>query len=542
MPSRREFLTLAAAAGLSLGRERGIARAASRQAIREGDVLRFPAKGQVTLLHIADCHAQLRPLYLREPSIVPKLPSASLDGYMLSSADFVELARSYGRVGGMDRVARLIKAVRAERGEDRVLLLDGGDAMQGSYTALQSYGGDMMRVLDLLGVEATTGHWEFTYGERRVREIEKDIKAIWLAGNVVDEEWQEPAFDAMHIFERGGLRIAVIGQAYPFTPIANPRWLMPNWSFGLREKSIAANAEKARKEGADLVVLLSHNGIELDRKLATRVPGLDVILSAHTHDATLAPENVNRVLLIASGSYTKFVSRLDLDVGGGKIRDYAFKLIPVLSDAIQPDPEMAALIDDIRKPHEAMLAEPLARTDELLYRRARFGGALDDVLCRAIATERDAEIALSPGFRWGPSLLPGQDITAEDLYAETAITYPVCYRREMTGAQIRALLEDVADNVFNPDPYYRQGGDMTRAGGLDYRIDPEGTMGRRISDVQLRRTGRPIEPAKAYVVSGWGSTAENQEGPPIWDLAAAFLKREKTVRPEPQSAVRVVGG
>lgn len=363
----------------------------------------------------------------------------------------------------------------------------------------------------------------------------------FLGQNVRDAEWNEPALEPVRMMERGSVRIAVIGQAFPYTPIANPRWMIPTWSFGVREEDVRANVDKARKDGAALVVLLSHNGFDVDRKLASRVEGIDVMLTAHTHDALPEVVKVGRTLLVASGSHGKFVSRLDLDVQGGEVRGYRYKLIPIFSDAIAPDPEMAAKIEEVRAPHEAMLREEVGRTETLLYRRGNFNGTLDDVICEALIEERDAEIALSPGFRWGASLLAGQAITREDIYNATAMTYPAAYRVPMTGARLKDILEDVADNLFNPDPYYQQGGDMVRVGGLGYAIDIGKPVGGRIGDLRLLRTGQPLDAAREYSVAGWASVNEGTQGPPIWDVVFAHLKKRGTVAPGEATHVRVTG-
>ena len=567
MHSRREVLqvALATAALAGLRGAPALGQALART-IRQEDILRFEAKGQVTILHYSDCHAQLKPIYFREPSInlgvgdVRALPphitdraflarygidAGSYRAYTLSSADFATLAQQYGRVGGMDRLATLVKAIRAERGADRTLLLDGGDTLQGSYTALASKGADMIRVIEALGVDTMTGHWEFTLGARRVVDLFGDISAggaarvAFLAGNIVDTDFEEPVFKAWRIFERGGVRIGVIGQAFPYTPIANPRWMMPSWSFGIREEELRRNVAAVRAAGAEVVILNSHNGFDVDRKIAGRVPGIDVILTAHTHDAIPVPERVGATLLIASGSNGKFLSRLDLDVRGGRITDFNYALMPILADVIAPDPDMARLIADIRAPHEAMLGTELARTDTLLYRRGNFSGTLDDLICEALLAERDAEICFSPGFRWGTSLIPGQTITWDDVYNATAITYPKVYRQLFRGDQIKDILEDVADNLFNPDPYYQQGGDRVRVGGMGFTRDVDAPMGRRISGMTLLKTGEAIQPASAYTVAGWASINEATEGPPVWDLVANHLRKRQVIVDIPGAPVKV---
>lgn len=559
MISRREFLQVAAATAAIVPSDRS--KAFAQQRLTQADLLKFDPVGNVTLVHLTDIHAQLVPVWFREPSTnlgvgeargqVPhisgrdfldryRLPPGSAEAYALTANDFSALAKSYGRLGGLDRIATVLKAIRAERG-DRVVFLDGGDTWQNSYTSLRSKGQDMVDCMALLRPDAMTGHWEFTLGTERVKELVKQLGFPFLAQNVRDTEWDEPAFDAVRMLDRGGVRIAVVGQALPYTAIANPRWMIPTWSFGIRENDLRANVEKVRKDGAQLVVLLSHNGFDVDRKLASRVSGIDVILTGHTHDALPDVVKVGSTLLVASGSHGKFLSRLDLDVQGGAIKDYRFKLIPIFSDAIAPDTEMAAKIAAIRAPHEAMLREVLGKTETLLYRRGNFNGTLDDVICDAILAQRDAEIALSPGFRWGGSLLPGQDISREDIYNATALTYPATYRMAMTGARLKEVLEDVADNLFNPDPYYQQGGDMVRVGGVSYTIDVRQSIGHRISDMTLLKTGKPLDPAKEYVVGGWGSVNEGTEGPPIWDVVTKHIEQKRVVAPHESGRVKVLG-
>ncbi|MGJ4948732.1 thiosulfohydrolase SoxB [Bradyrhizobium sp. HKCCYLS20291] len=564
MISKREFLQATAAASAMLigGGVGSVGKVAAQQRLTQADILRFDALGTLTILYVADTHAQLMPLQFREPSVnlgvgeargqpphitdaefqkYFKIAAGSPDAFALTSDDFVSLARNYGRMGGMDRVASLIAAVRAERGENNVLLLDGGDSWQGSWTSLQTKAQDMVDVLSALRVDAMVGHWEFTYGAERVMEIAKKAPFAFLAQNVRDSEWQEPVFEARKMFERGGVKVAVIGQALPRTAVANPRWMFPKWEFGIREEELQKQVEEARGAGASVVVLLSHNGFDVDRKLAGRVKGLDVILTAHTHDAMPGLLRVGNTVLVAAGSHGKFVSRLDVDIKDRKVAGVRFKLMPVFSDAIKPDPMMASLVENIRAPFAKELARPIGKTESLLYRRGNFNGTFDDLICEAMISERDAEIALSPGFRWGGTLLPGETITWEHITNATAITYPNCYRNQMTGLQLKDALEDIADNIFHPDPYFQGGGDMVRIGGVGYAIDISKPMGSRISQMTHLKTGQPVDAARTYSVAGWASINEGTQGPPIWDVLASHVSKAKAINISPSSAVRVIG-
>ena len=562
MLSRRHFIQATAATAILGGSSVGsIARAAATQAITQKSLLDFDSVGQLTLLHFTDMHAQLMPIYFREPAVnigvgvdmgMPPhltgpnflkyfgIAADSPEAYAFSMDDYLALAKTYGHLGGVDRMATLVKAIRAERPK-QTLLLDGGDTWQGSYTSLRERGDDMVKVMNVLGVDAMTAHWEFTYGTARVKELVKKLDFPFLCGNVVDNTFGEPVFENTKIFERNGLQVAVIGQAFPYTPISNPSYMIPEWSFGIHEELVQKEVDVARAKNVDLVVLLSHNGFDVDKKMAARVKGIDVILSGHTHDAVPTPTMIGTTMLVASGSHGKFLSRLDLDVKNKRIANFRYRLIPIFSDAIAPDAEMAKLVTQVRAPYQTELDTVLGHTNSLLYRRGNFNGTFDDLICAALLKERDAEISLSPGFRWGTSLLPGEPIRFEDLLSQTAITYPSAYRNEMTGAALKGILEDVADNLFNPDPYYQQGGDMVRVGGMSYAIDVSKPIGSRISDMTLLRTGAPIDPTKTYVVSGWASINKDTTGPAVYDVVKKYIVDQKVIDIADRSIVRVQG-
>ena len=562
MISRRDFLQATVAASALWGAS-GVgnwSRLAAQQVLTQDKLLEFGDYGNVTLIHITDIHAQLKPVWFREPEInlgvgaakgqPPHVTGADFlkmfniatgtpEAYALTYEDFVALAQTYGRMGGLDRCATVIKAIRAARPD--ALLLDGGDTWQGSLTAERTKGQDMVNVMNALKPDAMTSHWEFTLGIDRVTEIVETLPFPFLGANIFDAEWDEPAYDPYKMFEVGGATVAVIGQAFPYLPIANPKWMFPNLSFGVREERMAEVVQEVRDAGADLVVVLSHNGFDVDRKMAAQVDGIDVILTGHTHDALPEPVLVGKTILIASGSNGKFISRVDLDVQNGQMMGFRHKLIPIFSDVIAPDAEVTALIEAERAPFKADLEEVLGTTDSLLYRRGNFNGTCDDLICNALIDEHEADIALSPGFRWGPSLLPGENITREDLMNATAMSYPAAYKTEMTGEMLHTVLEDVADNLFNPDPYYQQGGDMVRVGGMGYRINITKPQGERITEMTMLKSGEKVDPAKSYTVAGWASVNEGTEGPAIWDLVESWIRKQGSVTVDPNTSVQVVG-
>ena len=563
MLSRRDFLQMSMAAASIYGGSGfgNWARLAAQDRFDQDALLEFETFGNVTLMHITDIHGQLKPIYFREPSVnigvgenkgkVPHLTGEDFRvrygvgggtpmDYALTYDDFVTQAQAFGKVGGLDRVATVLNAIRADRPD--ALLLDGGDTWHGSMTCLKTQGQDMVNVMNALTPDAMTFHWEFTLGSERVREIVEGLPFAALGQNIFDAEWDEPSelFKPYEFFERGGVKIAVIGQAFPYMPIANPGWMFPEYSFGIRDEHMQEMVDEVRAAGAELVVCLSHNGFDVDKKMAGIVKGIDVILSGHTHDALPEPVLIGQTHIIASGSNGKFVSRVDLDVRDGKMMGIRHKLIPIFSDLITPDPAVTALIDAQRAPFLDDLSHVVGKSDALLYRRGNFNGSWDDLICDALLSERDAEIALSPGVRWGPSILPGQDITREDIFNVTAMTYPNVYRTEMTGEFLKVVLEDVGDNLFNPDPYYQQGGDMVRVGGMGFKMDIAKPQGGRISDMTMLSSGEAIDPARSYVVAGWASVNEGTEGPPIWDVVESHITKMGTVDIGTRTPVEVV--
>jgi sulfur-oxidizing protein SoxB len=564
---RREFLqVLAAGAAAGMPLAAGDVLAAQPEAVRQAyDLPRF---GNVHLLHFTDCHAQLLPVHFREPSINLGVADAagkpphlvgehllkqfgiaprSIEAHAFTSLDFAAAARTYGKVGGFAHLATLVKQLKASR--PGALLLDGGDSWQGSATSLWTNAQDMVDACKLLGVDIMTAHWEMTFGAPRVLEvIEKDLggQIAFVAQNVSTSDFGDPVFTPYVLREVNGVPVAIIGQAFPYTPIAHPRRFVPEWTFGIQDERMQKHVDEARAKGARVVVVLSHNGMDVDLKMAQRVRGIDAILGGHTHDGVPAPSVIGnaggKTLVTNAGSNGKFLGVLDFDVRAGAVADFRYKLLPVFARLLPPDTAMAAYIERVRKPFADRLAEKLAVTETLLYRRGNFNGSFDQLICDALLEVRGAEIAFSPGFRWGTTLLPGQPILMEDLMAQTAITYPHTTLTEMSGATIKTILEDVADNLFNPDPYLQQGGDMVRVGGLTYTIDPAAPMGRRILDMRLN--GRPLDADKTYKVVGWAPVGEGALGEPVWEVVAAWLKTKKTIKPRKlnQPALRGMDG
>ncbi|KQW36469.1 thiosulfohydrolase SoxB [Rhizobacter sp. Root404] len=561
---RRDFmqiLALASAAGMTL-EHRAVLAADAGASER---LYELPAYGNVSFMHFTDCHAQLMPIYFREPSVnlgvagavgkAPHLVGESLlkefgiapgsaKAHAFTYLDFERAAQTFGKVGGFAHLATLVKKVRATR--PHALLLDGGDTWQGSATALWTNGQDMVDACKLLGVDMMSSHWEFTLGAKRVQEIvEKDFKGriAFLAQNIKTADFGDAVFEPYAMRQMNGVQVAVIGQAFPYTPIANPRYLVPDWSFGIQDENMQKVVDEVRAKGAKVVVVLSHNGMDVDLKMASRVSGIDAILGGHTHDGVPAPVVVKnrsgQTLVTNAGSNGKFLGVLDLDVRDGRVQDFRYKLMPVFSNLLPADKEMQAHIDKVRAPYADKLGETLAVSEGLLYRRGNFNGTWDQLIVDALMDVKGADIAFSPGFRWGTSLLPGQKITRELMMDQLAITYPYTTLTDMTGETIKTILEDVADNLFNPDPYYQQGGDMVRIGGLQYTCTPGEKAGSRISDMRLK--GKPIDAGKTYKVAGWAPVAEGAKGEPIWDVVEKYLRDQKVIKAPVLNQPRLVG-
>lgn len=559
--SRRDFLALAAvAAGASLISGRSVAAEMTAQNLTD-----FQPLGNVTLLHMTDSHATLLPVHYREPDRLygvgaeagkpPYLTGeallkhygfkpGSLEAHAYTHLSFAEMAAKLGPMGGYAHIATLVRNIKAER-PGKVLLMDGGDTIQGSATALWTQGRDMIDVINQLGIDVFSPHWEFTYGIDKVKEYFGDtdkkgvFKGDFVAHNVRDTQWFEPVFNPYTIREAGGVKIGVIGQAFPYTPVSHPLRFVPGLTFGIEEGKVQEHIDTLRnKEKVDIVVLLSHNGFSVDWKLASRVKGLDVILGGHTHDAIAQPVKVGNTLVIQSGAHGKWLSRLDLDVKDKRVRGFRYKLIPVLSNAIAPDPAMAKLIEDIRAPFKDKLSEKLAVSESLLWRRGNFNGPFDEIILDALMKHYDAEVAFSPGFRWGISILPGQVITTEDVFTHTGLTYPNSWSRDITGADIKHVMEDVANNLFHQDPYARQGGDMVRVGGVSYAIDPRKPMGQRITDLMVGN--KPLDSNRTYKAAGWASMQE-MKGPPCFDIVTNYLRQTGKVNIQDRNRVRLVG-
>lgn len=595
--NRREFVQvmgMAAAAGMLPGCDK---KSSGTAGVTTGskapkDVYQLPKFGNVTLMHFTDCHAQLNPIYFREPNVNMGVGDANgrpphivgekllnhfgikpgtLEAHAFSYLNFAEAAKTYGKVGGFAHLATLVKRLRADHGKDRTLLLDGGDTWQGSGTAYWTRGKDMVGATNQLGVDVMTGHWEFTYLDKEVISNVKDFKGDFVCQNVFvnddaafdykfadfdgfDENTQR-AFKPYVIKEMNGVRVAVIGQAFPYTPIANPGRFIPDWTFGIRDSEMQAMVDEVREtEKPDVVVVISHNGMDVDLKMASRVTGIDAIFGGHTHDGMPAPSVVKnrggQTLVTNAGSNGKFLGVMQFDVRNGKVQGYEYKLLPVFSNLLEPDAAMVKFINDTRDQTitydgetfnmKQRLTEELAVADSVLYRRGNFNGTFDQIICDALREVGGAQVSLSPGFRWGTSVLPGQTITMDNVMDQTCITYPETYVREMTGQTIKDILEDVADNLFNTDPYYQQGGDMVRVGGLDYTITPKNTIGKRITDMRLD-DGEKIEADKIYTVAGWATVGSKAPGKPIWDVVAEFLRDEKVAKIKKLNTPKIVG-
>ena len=561
MMNRREFLQMlavAAASGMAID---------SKQALAgDADLYNLPRFGNVSLMHMTDCHAQLLPIYFREPNVnigiggatgkVPHLVGEHLlkaygikpgtrEAHAFTYLDFVQAAKTYGKVGGFAHLKTLVDKVRGSRPGS--LLLDGGDTWQGSATALWTNAQDMVDACIQLGVDVMTPHWEMTYGAERVMEIvNKDFKKAgvdFVAQNVVTNDFGDQVFKPYVIRVMNGVKVAIVGQAFPYTPIANPRYMVPDWSFGIRDDGMQKWVDDARAKGAEVVVVLSHNGMDVDIKMASRVTGIDAIFGGHTHDGVPQPiqvKNAKGVTLVTNaGSNGKFLGVMDFEVKNGKIAGWKYNLLPVFSNLLPEDAKMAALINKIRSPFDSKLNETLAVTEDFLYRRGNFNGTFDQVILDALMKVKGADAAFSPGFRWGTTMLPGDVITMDRLMDQVAITYPATTLTNMTGETIKTIMEDVCDNLFNVDPYYQQGGDMVRVGGIQYTVNPNKKIGQRISNMMLN--GKAVDPRKTYKVAGWAPVGEGVTGAPIWEVVAEYLRDIKVIKPVKLNLPKVVG-
>ena len=563
--SRREFLqmlAIASASGFALNSKSALS---ANNTTSTDSFYDLPAYGNVSILHMTDCHAQLKPIYFREPDVNIGLDSSygkpphlvgekllkhfnirpnTLESHAFTYIDFENAAKRYGKVGGFAHLSTLVKQVRASRPES--LLLDGGDTWQGSATSLWTNGQDMVDACKLLGVDVMTGHWEFTLGAERVKHvIDNDFKGKldFVAQNVKTNDFGDQVFQPYVIKHINGIPVAIVGQAFPYTPIANPRHMVPDWSFGIQDDNMQKVVDEARGKGAQVVVVISHNGMDVDLKMASRVTGIDAIMGGHTHDGIPAPTIVKnrtgQTLVTNAGSNGKFLGVLDFDVKGGKIAGFKYKLLPVFANLIAPDAEMDKLINTIRAPYEAKLAEKLAITEGTLYRRGNFNGTFDQLILDALMEVKGADAAFSPGFRWGTSLLPGEAITLEHVMDQTAITYPQTTLTEMTGSTIKDIMEDVCDNLFNADPYKQQGGDMVRVGGIHYTCDLTKTIGKRINNMMLN--GKALDPNKKYKVAGWAPVGEGVVGEPIYDVVSGYLRSKKVISPRKLNMPKLIG-
>jgi len=565
--SRREFVYMMAALGAAPVFANSHTRMTNTNNLE--DYYKLKPFGNARLMHMTDSHAQLLPVYFREPSVnlgffenLGKPPhivgeklldyygikgNARLE-YAYSCVNFEKHAKAMGKIGGFAQIKTVVDFLKNSFGAEKTLLLDGGDTWQGSWTALQTRGKDMVGAMNLLGVDIAVGHWEFTYRAEEVLENVKLLNAEFLAQNVKVKEsslfegdveaYDEDtghAFKPYTIKEVNGSRIAVIGQAFPYTTIANPQRFIPDWTFSIDSDGMQELVNEVRdSEKPDAVIVLSHNGYDTDKKMAQVCTGIDFIMGGHTHDGVpeaVPVKNEEGVTYVCNaGSNGKFLNVLDLDIQNGKIKDFKFTLLPIFSDLIPEDKEMKKYIEDVRAPFKKELTREIATTDDTLFRRGNFNGSWDQIICDALVDIKDAEISLSPGFRWGTSVMPGQAITFDDLATQTAMTYPETYRRGITGQGIKDILEDVADNLFNPDPFYQQGGDMVRTGGISYKINPTGNMGERISDITLTRNGEKLHASKEYQVAGWSTVGAQSPGEPVWETVETYLRSIKHVK------------
>ncbi|MFV2004277.1 MAG: thiosulfohydrolase SoxB [Gammaproteobacteria bacterium] len=565
------------------------------------DFYDLPMKGNVRILHTTDFHGQLQPVYFREPNVnlgvgdaygrpphlvgnklleAMNLKPDTLQSYAYTYLDFENAAKKYGKMGGFPQMKTLLDRLRKQAGgQQNTVTLDGGDLWQGSATSLWTRGVDMVEASNILGIDVMVGHWEFTYRENEVLSNVALFKGDFIGQNVRVKEdslmddgyaklvetfdgrglYDEDvgyAFQPYVIKEINGAKICIVGQAFPRTGNANPPEFFPDWSFGLREDDMIELVKQIREEEKpDAVVLLSHNGMDVDIKMAERVPGLNVVFGGHTHDGVPQPIKVKNIeghdcWVTNAGSNGKFLGVMDFDIADGKIKSMNYNMLPIISDVLPADKEMQAYIDQMRstkydeniiesrvkekyfnesrlgKTFAEILDEKLAIADRLLYRRGNFMGTWDQILCNALREEYSADIAMSAGVRWGTTTLKGDWITMEDVMTQCSLTYGETYVTEMTGQNLLNILEQVADNLFDPDPYLQSGGDMVRVGGMDYTIDPSKALYERITDARLDN-GHLIEADKKYKIAGWAQVNRTPDGRLMWDVVHDYIIKNR---------------
>lgn len=569
--SRRDFMHICAIFGLSIA----TTSSASSKSIKEislEDIYKFKSTGNFTLLHMCDLHAHLKPLYWREPSTLISAPNlvgtpgflcgeafakhyglepSSLDAYFDTHIDFEALAKKFGKMGGIAHIKTVLEYIRQTRGKDNVLFLDSGDTWQGTGVALKTRGEAIVKAQNYLGIDVMVGHWEFTYGKERVKELVGMLNAKFISQNIIGDDsfasdYEELIFEPYTIEERGGAKIGIIGQSFPFTSTANPKEFTQGWSFGLRLDTLQKYVDELRnKHKVDCVVVLSHDGFSVDQEVARKVKGIDFILSGHTHDPSPKPIIINGTVIVIAGSHGKYIGRLDIDAKKGKVNGYEYKLIPIASNIIPADKEGLKLIDELYAPYATEMNEILGKTKNILYKRDTFFSTFDQLINDAIIDEMKCDISFTPGYRWGTTVLAGENILMDNVYEMCGITYPNVYTFELNGDKIAKLLEDIADNVFNENPLYQQGGDMSRLGGATYDISVSNPNGKRISN--LRIGDKPIDINKTYIVSSWGGNLQNagsklQEDKirPVYDIVRDYIKRKKIIDVSNKGNVRLL--
>ncbi|NLD72906.1 MAG: bifunctional metallophosphatase/5'-nucleotidase [Chloroflexi bacterium] len=395
--------------------------------------------------------------------------------------------------GGHARIAALIAAER-RRHPGAVLALDNGDTLHGTYPVVHSEGEALLPILNAMGLDGMTAHWEFAYGPARFKALAQRLNYPMLAINCYEEASGELAYPPYVVYEAAGLRVGVIGIAATIVDKTMPPSFSKGLRFTLGNEELPGHISHLRQEErADLIVVVSHLGFPQEVRLAEEVEGIDVLLSGHTHNRIYRPVLVNGAIIIQSGCHGSFLGRLDLQLEGGKVVDWRHALITVTED-LPEDPVVRERVEAALATDRSDLAEQVGETRTPLHRYTVLEAPMDNLLLQALQSETGAEVAFSNGWRYGAPIPPGP-ITLNDLWNIIPVNPPVS-TCDLTGEEIWDMMEENLEHTFARNPYDQMGGYVKRCLGLNLYAKIENPAGQRIQQIFVG--GRPLRREQVY--------------------------------------------